>query len=82
MTMPFDRVRERYRNDTTFRCLVDSLQAAVLHMQLTPSEVREAAMLACVMIEERCPPGPVRRVGMHAPLEYYTDERGVERVKP
>jgi len=57
--MQLDRLRDRYQNDAAFHTMVDVLQGAILNMQLTPSEVREAAMLACCMIEERYPK-PIR----------------------
>lgn len=50
-----DRVRERYEQDTTFHAVVDMLRSVLYQYQLTPSEVREAAMLACVMNAEREP---------------------------
>jgi hypothetical protein len=50
--MPFDRARERYMHDPQFRALVDSLQASALRLELTPSEIREAATFACILIEE------------------------------
>jgi len=53
--MPIDRVRERYDRDTMFRYLVDSMTACVLRLELTPSELREAAVLACIRAEERHP---------------------------
>jgi hypothetical protein len=53
--MPLDRARERYLLDLQFRTLVDSLQALVLQLELTPSEIREAATFACLLIEERRP---------------------------
>jgi hypothetical protein len=56
MTFPWDRVRDRYANDAPFRRVVDMLQAIVLDLHLTPSEVREAAMLACILVEERHKP--------------------------
>ncbi len=56
---PYDRVRDRYHNDPAFHAVVTMLQRAALDMHLTPSEVREAAMLACILIEERRP-GPFR----------------------
>jgi hypothetical protein len=56
MSVPWDRVRERYRNDAAFHAVVDMLQGMILKMELAPSEVREAAMLACVLVEERRTP--------------------------
>lgn len=43
----------RYRTDATFHTLVDSLEALLIHAHLTPSEIREAAMLAAIHHEER-----------------------------
>jgi hypothetical protein len=43
---------ERYRNDVAFRTLVDSMRAAIDHAEFTPSEIREAAMLAQIIYEE------------------------------
>lgn len=45
--------RERYRNEAVFRNLVDVLENAIENLQLTPSEIREAAMLAAIHYEER-----------------------------
>jgi hypothetical protein len=55
MTAPYDRVRERYQHDQAFAATVDCLQGIVLNLHLTPSELREAAMLACILVEERYP---------------------------
>lgn len=46
-------VTERYQTDPTFRQLVDMLYSSIDHAQFTPSEVREAAMLAHILYEER-----------------------------
>lgn len=43
---------ERYRNDATFRALVDMMRAAIERAEFTPSEIREAAMLAQILYEE------------------------------
>lgn len=43
----------RYRNDITFRTVVDSLHHLVIDARLTPSEIRAAAMLACIHHEMR-----------------------------
>lgn len=53
--IPLDRNRERYRHDLQFRALLDWLQSMVLKLELTPSEIREAATFACILIEERRP---------------------------
>lgn len=47
---------ERYKNDATFAAIVDVFRChfeSALPNQITPTEVREAAMLAMVMYEER-----------------------------
>lgn len=46
-------VTERYQTDATFRQLVDMLYASIDNAQFTPSEIREAAMLAHILYEER-----------------------------
>lgn len=55
MTFPLDRVRDRYLNDATFHAMVDAMIVAVMQLELAPSELREAAMLASIMVEERSP---------------------------
>ena len=56
--MPRLSVRERYHHDLLFRTAVDTLVAFAeqAHAQgntLTPTEFREAAMLAATIFEER-----------------------------
>ncbi len=43
----------RYRNDTVFHTMVDQLEAMIHQTLLTPSEIRDAAMLACIHYEMR-----------------------------
>lgn len=50
---PLSRVEDRYLHDNTFRAVVDTLRAVVERLELTPSEVREAAVFACVLSETR-----------------------------
>lgn len=57
------RMYERYENDATFRSVVDALERLVTEVQLTPSEVREAAMFACIRIEERRMPLYIAEAG-------------------
>lgn len=42
---------ERYMCDASFRQLVDTMEAMVRHARFTPSEMREAAMLASIHYE-------------------------------
>ena len=44
--------RERYQRDPHFFALVNMLRAQIERAQLTPTEIREAAMLAQIMYEE------------------------------
>ena len=46
-------VTERYHNDAQFRQLVDMMYSAIDQAQFSPSEIREAAMLAHIIYEER-----------------------------
>lgn len=55
---PLNKVRERYENDPVFHRYVDMMRMAIQELHLTPSELREAAMLAAIIEEERRPPEP------------------------
>ena len=46
---------QRYYNDPMFARVVDTLYGLVVDCQLTPSEIREAAMLACIKYEMHRP---------------------------
>lgn len=43
--------QERYRNDPLFHALVDTIYGAIVRLELTPTEVRDAAMLAAIMYD-------------------------------
>jgi predicted RNA-binding protein associated with RNAse of E/G family len=47
------KIKDRYMNDPMFKMMVDSLVNAIESGQITPTEAREAAMLAQIMYEER-----------------------------
>jgi len=47
--------RERYQNDPEFHTLVDTIFMTIERCQYTPTELREAVMLAAIMHEEKCP---------------------------
>jgi len=47
-----DRVYDRYMFDPVFHTVVDGMIKMLTDYQLTPSEMREAAMLACVQFEQ------------------------------
>lgn len=44
---------DRYRHDPVFRNLVDMIYAGIVDHQFTPTEVRDAAMLAALKYELR-----------------------------
>lgn len=46
---------ERYHRDPLFHQLVEHLYAAIMNLELTPTEIREAAMLAQLKFEQRRP---------------------------
>ena len=48
---------EKYENDQSYRQLVDMLTALIHQAEFTPSEIREACMLACILHEH------YRRIG-------------------
>jgi hypothetical protein len=43
----------RYNTDPLYRRLVETFMIAIAELQLTPSEVRESAVYACIRFEER-----------------------------
>lgn len=45
--------RDKYLNDPEYNRLVDMLESFVEHARFTPSELREAAVLACINYEMR-----------------------------
>jgi hypothetical protein len=48
-------IRKRYEDDPAFRHLVDMLYMVIEKGDYTPSEIREAAMLAQIKYEDRNP---------------------------
>ena len=49
----YDEIRRRYETDPVFHQFVDSMYCAIDSLCLAPSELRQAAMLAAVMWQER-----------------------------
>ena len=45
--------RAKYENDPEYHRLVDTLVNSIITMHYTPSEIREAAILACIIYEEQ-----------------------------
>lgn len=52
-------VRQRYLKDALFHTVVEEMRHLLRSAKLTPSEIREAAMLACIIEEERRPVAPL-----------------------
>lgn len=44
---------EKFNNDPDYRRLVDTLESLIAKAQFTPSEIREAAIFACIRYETR-----------------------------
>src|SRR5262249_27707989 len=51
---------DRYTTDAPFRTLVDTLEGVIDHYALTPRDMHDAAMLACIHYERRRLPRPWR----------------------
>lgn len=49
----------RYHRDAMFRALVDTLELHIEQARYTPTELREAALLAAIHYEMRKPPRPI-----------------------
>ena len=45
--------RQKYNNDPSYAALVDTLCAHIHKAQFTPSELREASILACILYHEQ-----------------------------
>ncbi len=46
------KMHERYMNDPKFHALVDMMLSVIMNGEFTPTEIREAAMLAQIRYEE------------------------------
>ena len=56
---PYTDARERYGKDMEFTTLVDTMRAMLYRVQFSPTELRQAAMLACILEENLKPPQPM-----------------------
>ncbi len=50
--MMYQDAESRYYHDAFYRTLVDFLHQQMIEMQLTPGEIRDAAMLAAIKFEQ------------------------------
>lgn len=48
-------IEYRYTNDPMVKALVDTMVSAIVNLQMTPSEIRECAMLAAIRYEQSRP---------------------------
>jgi hypothetical protein len=52
---PRTTIRQRYMTDGNFATVVNTMLAMIARAEFTPTEIREAAMLAQILYEERNP---------------------------
>ena len=57
-----DDARIKYMNDPTFHRMVDVIHALLVEAQMTPHEVRQAAIFACTKYEMERPDTPLAAV--------------------
>lgn len=50
--MTYTEADRKYENDASFRAVVDSMVGVIHHMHLTPAEMREACLYACIRFEQ------------------------------
>jgi hypothetical protein len=50
---------DRVSRDPMLKAMVESMASVIEELVLTPTEVREAAIYACCLVEQRRKPGPV-----------------------
>jgi hypothetical protein len=53
--MSYQTAEQRYCKDISFKQLVDALEHFCQSMELTPTEIREASMLASLHFEQKKP---------------------------
>jgi len=49
--MYLNNADEYYNNDPVFRSLIDVLMSLILKLEMTPSEIRQAAIYASIKVE-------------------------------
>ncbi len=56
-----DTPDDRYLRDPLFKRFVDTIHVLLRDAEMSPTEVREGAMLACIHYEMSRPPQPISR---------------------
>ena len=67
-------VREKYHRDPAYRTLVDMMVSHILKADYTPSEMREAAILASIIYEENF---VLKRIHLNKQLKEVSDALNV-----
>jgi hypothetical protein len=75
--MHFMTAEDRYQRDPLFHRLVDLMCHQITELQLTPTEMREAAMLACIKFEQMHP-RPMVFDPRHQSLVNWMDKKATE----
>lgn len=69
---------QRYVRDPQFKALVDMLEYAISQAQYTPTEIREASLLACINFEMRRPHRLYLMPEGHQDFQYQAPSKGIE----
>lgn len=67
-----DDPRARYNRDAQFKCLVDIQVQMLEKCEFSPTEMREAAMLACILYDER----HTRITGLNGQIHTFSPREG------
>ena len=81
--MHMSEMKQRYDRDNQFRALVDTMVAYAVDLQMSPGEMREAAIFAEIMVQTMRPISELfpRRFGeIHGELVRSADARKKEGV--
>ncbi len=70
-------VEERYHRDPMFHSVVTALEAAIMNLNLTPTEIREAATYAAIRVESRS----LTSLNHEHILEHLAVQKELERKK-
>lgn len=77
---PIKKMRERYENDPNFHTMVNLFVNAINNLEMTPSEIREAAMFAAIKVDYDL--YGLKRIYKDETLEERIDRELVNRRRP